>query len=120
MVLDEAFGGSYDFRVVRAPDQAAAERAAAESRKEDHDLEGQSDDEAGFRPVYSFDREELQFWLNELINPKSQVIEAKDYPEARRRSVSQKGRAAQIDKATGLKARLLQRFAELGSAAAME
>ena len=111
MVSDEAFGGTYDFRVVRAPDQAAAERAAVESRKEDHDLEGQSDDEAGFRPVYSFDREELQFRLDELTNP-SDVIDAKDYPESRRRSIGQRGHAAEIDKATGLKARLLQRFAK--------
>ena len=111
MVLDEACGGNYDIRVVRAPDQTAAERAAVESRKEDHDLQGQSDDEAGFTPVYSFDRDELQFWLNELINP-SDVIDAKDYPESRRRSISQRVCVGQNDTPTGLKTRLLQRFAK--------
>jgi hypothetical protein len=127
MVLDEAFGGTYDFRVVRAPNQAAAERAAVESRKEDHDLEGQSDKEAGFKPVYSFDRDELQFWLNELINP-SDVIDAKDYPQKPRRSIGQRVCVGQNDAPTGLKARLLQRFAKPSaqqntkakSAAAME
>ena len=115
MVLDEAFGGSCDLRVVRAPDQAAAERAAVESRKADHGLQGQSDDEAGFTPVYSFCREELQVWLDELTNPKSHVIQAKDYPQKPRRSIGQRVCVGQNDTATGLRARLAQRFAKLGA-----
>lgn len=64
-VLDEA-DETISQQVVWAEDESAAEREAVEQRKRDHDLDQQSDEEAGFQAILCLSRDDLLYWLSRM------------------------------------------------------
>lgn len=68
IVLDQAVGTSYE-RVVRAVDGQAAARKAVQECKDSNDLGDQSDEDAGFKAIAVFDREDLSHLLRTMDLP---------------------------------------------------